>query len=167
MADDGQDSGDNSGKVVSLATARELRTANHKARRRAVADPEAFDLDELDVERMNADAKEAFRLRVERYAQRLLRSSANFSEADGDSTEASIELKHIKAASRLPSLDNRSKQGQFGIGFLLDACLIVSAATVGALCTDPTILGRGGYALLAIAVAVTIGAFVAKENFQS
>ena len=40
MADDGQDSGNNSGKVVSLATARELRTANHKARRRAVADPE-------------------------------------------------------------------------------------------------------------------------------
>lgn len=167
MAKDEQGTEGGRSKVVSLATARELRAANHKARRRALVDPEAFDLDELDVERMSTEAKEAFRLRVERYAQRLLRSSANFSEADGESDEAAIDLKHIKAASRLPSLASGSKQAQFGMGFLLDASLIVSAATVGALCADPTILGSGGYALLAIAVAVTVGAFVAKENFQS
>ncbi len=167
MSEEKGGNGDGHGKVVSLATAREMRAASQKARRRPLADPEAFDLDELDVERMSADAKEAFRLRVERYAQRLLRSSANFSEAAGASDEAAIEPQHVKAASRLPSLTSGSKPNQFGMGFVLDACLIVSAATVGALCADPTILGSAGYALLAVAVAVTIGAFVAKENFQS
>ena len=160
--------GGSTSKVVSLAAARERRNPRQgRSVRRPLVDAAGLDLDALDTERLPPDAREAFRVRVERYAQRFLRCAANFSEADSEDDDAPIGLPHVKAASRLPSLNPSAKPAQFGMGFVLDAMLIMGAATVGALCADPTMLGGSGYLFLIAAVALTVGAFVAKESFQN
>jgi len=150
-------------KVVSIDQARTRRYVRPRRPKAPAVDHESLDLKEAGADRLTPEAREALRLRVERYAQRLTRCAGNFSEADNNKSGAKIAVKHVRAATRMPSLNPSAKPPQFGWNFALDAAQVVGAVTIGALCANQSLLGSSGYVSLAVAVAVTVSAFVAKE----
>jgi hypothetical protein len=158
-------------KVVSIDEARgRLRSAPPRPRSQRLRPAAAIDPPAIEGQtatRLTPEAREAIHLRAAKYANRLIRCAGNFSEAETNKTDGAITMKHVRAAGRLGSLNPDAKPPQFGVGFMIDVALIVGAATVGALCTNPALLEGYGYVMLAAGMALAVGAFVVREALQS
>jgi len=156
--------GSSTNKVVSLAEARE-RLMHKRAREASspsyLADP--TELDQLDLSRMNPEARDLFWFNVSRYAYDLAATARSYSDAEAGEPDAIITPDHVESAEthRLITPPRRTR---FGLGFSLDALQMVGAATCGALAARPGAANGASFVALAFAMMLTVGAFLVRQG---
>ncbi len=149
-------------KVVSLAAAR-VRRARRRPPKPGPPELEGLDLRGIDLERLTPRAREHYWFTVNKHAHHLYAAACEVSIAETRHPSAPVTASHVREAEIRRIASAQHAPHGLGWSFVLDALLILGAATSGALAARPHVVEGAGVLPLATALALTIAVFFARE----